>query len=124
MIGIEATLAASAGLVGPPTGVTAPIPAWVNGTLTAGSTTLLAITRGLNNMAAGLCAQGLQGAISSGRGEISHAGLWANTLLHHPDWGETAGGLPVRRLKEEFGITGLHPAPRPGGIRGRPWAAG
>lgn len=93
--------------------MTAPIPAWVNGTLQPVDK-LLAHTRGLKHMAVSVFVlKGSKVLIQQrAAGKYHTPGLWANTCCTHPDWGETAADCAVRRLKEELGITGLHPAPR------------
>jgi isopentenyl-diphosphate delta-isomerase len=39
-------------------------------------------------------------------------GLWANTCCTHPLWDESPAACATRRLREELGITGLHPVAR------------
>lgn len=42
-------------------------------------------------------------------GKYHTPGLWTNTCCTHAHWGETAVDCANRRLREELGITGLHP---------------
>lgn len=89
------------------------IPAWVNGTLTPVDK-LEAHRKGLKHKAVSVFVIRDMQILMQRRalGKYHTPGLWANTCCTHPDWNEAPSACAVRRLREELGITGLHPEHR------------
>lgn len=89
------------------------IPAWVDGALTAVDK-LEVHQRGLRHKAVSVFViRGMDVLIQRrAMGKYHTPGLWANTCCTHPDWDEAPEVCAVRRLREELGITGLHPEHR------------
>lgn len=88
--------------------MTAPIPAWVDGTLIPYEK-LAVHKEGLRHKAVSVFVLN-QGQILLQRralGKYHTPGLWANTCCTHPNWGESALDCAHRRLDEELGIRGL-----------------
>ncbi|HEY0212690.1 MAG TPA: isopentenyl-diphosphate delta-isomerase [Paenirhodobacter sp.] len=86
------------------------IPAWVDGVLTPVDK-LFAHQRGLRHKAVSVFVMDGPRVLLQRRasGKYHSAGLWANTCCTHPHWDEPAGACAIRRLRQELGITGLHP---------------
>ncbi|MFN3663721.1 isopentenyl-diphosphate Delta-isomerase [Yoonia sp.] len=89
------------------------IPAWVNGTLQPVEK-LDAHRRGLKHKAVSVFVLNRGRVLIQQRalGKYHTPGLWANTCCTHPGWNEDPTTCALRRLDEELGITGLHPAHR------------
>ena len=89
------------------------IPAWVDGTLTPVEK-LKAHQLGLRHKAVSVFVMNKGRVLIQQRAlSKSHTpGLWANTCCTHPAWDEDPTTCAIRRLDEELGITGLHPAHR------------
>jgi isopentenyl-diphosphate delta-isomerase len=89
------------------------IPAWVNGTLTPVEK-LEVHRKGLRHKAVSVFVmRGTSVLIQQRAASKYHTpGLWANTCCTHPLWDEAPAACAVRRLREELGITGLHPVAR------------
>ena len=89
------------------------IPAWENGVLKPVEK-LEVHRRGLRHKAVSVfIMRGSETLIQKRAADKYHsAGLWANTCCTHPLWDEDPAACVLRRLKEELGITGLHPIHR------------
>ncbi len=89
------------------------IPAWVNGTLQPVEK-LEAHQKGLRHLAVSVFVMSRGKVLIQQRamGKYHTPGLWANTCCTHPEWDEDPAKCAVRRLDEELGIKGLHPAHR------------
>ncbi|MEY1557234.1 isopentenyl-diphosphate Delta-isomerase [Yoonia sp. R2331] len=89
------------------------IPAWVNGTLQPVEK-LEAHQKGLRHLAVSVFVMSRGKVLIQQRamGKYHTPGLWANTCCTHPAWNEDPAKCAVRRLDEELGIKGLHPAYR------------
>jgi isopentenyl-diphosphate delta-isomerase len=88
--------------------MTAPIPAWVDGTLVAVDK-LEVHRRGLRHPAVSVFVTRGDAVLIQRRALAKYhtPGLWANTCCTHPAWGEDAAACARRRLREEVGIDGL-----------------
>ena len=89
------------------------IPAWVNDELTPVDK-LEVHKRGLRHKAVSVFVIRGTDVLIQRRalGKYLTPGLWANTCCTHPDWDEAPEVCATRRLREELGITGLHPEHR------------
>lgn len=89
------------------------IPAWVNDELTPVDK-LEVHKRGLRHKAVSVFVIRGTDVLIQRRalGKYHTPGLWANTCCTHPDWNEAPEVCATRRLREELGITGLHPEHR------------
>jgi len=89
------------------------IPAWVDGTLVPVDK-LEVHQRGLRHKAVSVFViRGMDVLIQRrALGKYHTPGLWANTCCTHPDWDEAPEVCATRRLREELGISGLHPEHR------------
>lgn len=89
------------------------IPAWVNGTLTPVEK-LDVHRKGLRHKAVSVFVMRGTSVLIQQRAVSKYhtPGLWANTCCTHPLWNEAPAACAVRRLREELGITGLHPVAR------------
>ena len=89
------------------------IPAWVNDELTPVDK-LEVHKRGLRHKAVSVFVIRGTDVLIQRRalGKYHTPGLWANTCCTHPDWDEAPEVCATRRLREELGITGLHPEHR------------
>ena len=89
------------------------IPAWVNGKLTPVEK-LEAHVKGIRHKAVSVFVMDGTDVLIQQRALTKYhtPGLWANTCCTHPKWDEDPGTCAVRRLKDELGITGLHPVYR------------
>lgn len=86
------------------------IPAWVEGRLTPVGK-LEVHQRGLRHKAVSVFVMDGASVLIQRRAMSKYhtPGLWANTCCTHPRWDEDAMICAQRRLREELGITGLHP---------------
>jgi isopentenyl-diphosphate delta-isomerase len=86
------------------------IPAWVDGVLTP-MDKLEVHQQGIRHKAVSVFVMDGTSVLIQRRALSKYhtPGLWANTCCTHPHWNEDAGLCAVRRLKDELGITGLHP---------------
>jgi isopentenyl-diphosphate delta-isomerase len=89
------------------------IPAWVNGTLTPVEK-LEVHRKGLRHRAVSVFVMHGTSVLIQQRAQAKYhtPGLWANTCCTHPLWDESPAACATRRLREELGITGLHPVAR------------
>lgn len=89
-------------------GMTALIPAWVDGRLEAVEK-LAVHRRGLRHPAVSVFVLSGSKVLIQRRALSKYhtPGLWANTCCTHPDWGESALACAHRRLRQELGIFGL-----------------
>jgi isopentenyl-diphosphate delta-isomerase len=89
------------------------IPAWVNGKLTPVEK-LEVHRKGLRHQAVSVFVMRGTSVLIQQRAATKYhtPGLWANTCCTHPQWNEAPAVCAVRRLREELGITGLHPVHR------------
>lgn len=87
---------------------TAPIPAWVDGTLTPVEK-LDVHERGLRHKAVSVFVVSGDKVLIQQRALSKYhtPGLWANTCCTHPHWDEVPEICATRRLEEELGICGL-----------------
>lgn len=90
------------------TDLTAHIPAWVDGKLTAVGK-LETHQRGLKHPAVSVMIMCGEEMLIQQRdlGKYHTPGLWANACCTHPFWQEDPEDCAVRRLDEELGIVGL-----------------
>lgn len=87
------------------------IPAWVDGQLVPVDK-LEVHQRGLRHKAVSVFVVAGPSVLIQRRALTKYhtPGLWANTCCTHPRWSENALACARRRLREELGISGLHPA--------------
>ena len=89
------------------------IPAWIDGVLTPVEK-LEAHQKGLKHKAVSVFVMDGPKVLIQKRaaGKYHTHGLGANTCCTHPLWDEEPAVCAIRRLKEELGISGIHPTHR------------